>query len=196
MDDSLRPLLRELERFGRENDARAGHRSGKMLNITPESGELLGILVQATKARRVLEIGTSNGYSTLWLAEAARAVSGQVVTVEVSSAKAELARENLERAGLSPWVRQEVTDAGAYLRRQAPSRFDLVFLDADRGQSTAWWPWIQSVLAPGGLLIVDNAVSHPTELESFIAEVRGTPGWRSVVVPVGNGEFVALKPLA
>src|SRR5438093_1228317 len=116
MDDALRSLLVELECFGRENDARASHRSEKMLNITPETGELLAILIQAVQARRVLEIGTSNGYSTLWLADAVRTFSGTVITVEVAAAKAELARQNLERAGLSPWARQEVADAGLFLQ--------------------------------------------------------------------------------
>jgi predicted O-methyltransferase YrrM len=194
MDDALRSLLRELEGFGANNDARAGARHEKMLNITSETGELLAILVQAAKARRVLEIGTSNGYSTLWLAEAVKAISGSVVTVEVSVAKAEMARGNLERSGLSPWVRQEVMEAGQLLSQQPPSNFDLLFLDADREQYLAWWPSIQRVLAPGGLLVVDNAVSHAAELEGFVAEVRATPGWRSLVAPIGNGEFVALKP--
>ncbi len=66
MDDNLRSLLGGLERFGAENDAQAKQHSDKKLNITPDTGELLAILVQAIKARRVLEIGTSNGYSTLW----------------------------------------------------------------------------------------------------------------------------------
>jgi predicted O-methyltransferase YrrM len=195
MDDTLRSLLRELEGFGATNDARASTRHQKMLNITPETGELLAILVQSAKARRVLEIGTSNGYSTLWLAEAVKAISGNVVTVEVSVAKAEMARRNLERSGLFPWVRQEVTEAGRFLGQQPPANCDLLFLDADREQYVAWWPWIQSVLAPGGLLVVDNAVSHAAEMEGFIAEVRATPGWRSLVVPIGNGEFVAVKPV-
>lgn len=195
MDDTLRSLLRELEGFGANNDARASERHEKMLNITPETGELLAILVQAVKARRVLEIGTSNGYSTLWLAEAVKAISGNVVTVEVSEAKAQLARHNLERAGLSRWVHQEVMEAGQFLGQQPPSQFDLLFLDADREQYVAWWPWIQGVLAPGGLLVVDNAVSHAAEMEGFIAQVRARSGWRSVVVPMGNGEFVALKPV-
>jgi predicted O-methyltransferase YrrM len=193
MDDTLRSLLGELERFGADNDARASQRHEKMLNITPQTGELLVILVLAMKARRVLEIGTSNGYSTLWLADAVKEVSGSVVTVEVSAARAEMARRNLERSGLSPWVRQEVMEAGQFLGRQPPSQFDLVFLDADRGRYVAWWPWVQGVLAPGGLLVVDNAVSHASELERFLALVRAAPGWRSVLVPIGNGEFVALK---
>src|SRR5262245_57642813 len=106
MDDALRSLLVELGRFGEENDAGAASKADKMLNVTPETGELLAILVLATRARRVLEIGTSNGYSTLWLADAARALGGSVVTVEIAQAKADLARHNLERAGLSAHVRQ------------------------------------------------------------------------------------------
>jgi predicted O-methyltransferase YrrM len=193
MDNTLRSLLNELETFGATNDAQARARQEKMLNITPETGEFLAVLVQAAKARRVLEIGTSNGYSTLWLAEAVKAISGDVVTVEAHEPKAEMARRNLERSGLSQWVRQEVTEAGRFLGQQPPSNFDLLFLDADREQYLAWWPWIQMVLAPGGLLVVDNAVSHAAEMESFIAEVRAAPGWRSLLVPIGNGEFVALK---
>lgn len=195
MDETLRSLLRELEDFGAANDARAGARHEKMLNITPETGELLALLVQSAKARRVLEIGTSNGYSTLWLAEAVSAISGGVVTVEVSAAKAELARRNLERSGLSPWVRQVVAEAGRFLGQQSAATFDLLFLDADREQYLAWWPWVQGVLAPGGLLVVDNAVSHAAEMAGFIAELRATPGWRSLVVPIGKGELIALKPV-
>ena len=157
-----------------------------MLNITPETGEFLAILVQSANARRVLEIGTSNGYSTLWLAEAVKSTSGCVVTVESSVAKAEMARRNLERSGLSRWVRQEVTDAGKFLGEQLPATVDVLFLDADREQYLAWWAWIQFVLAPRGLLIVDNAVSHETELQEFMAKVGAAPGWRSVLVPIGK----------
>ena len=67
MDTSLRDVLEELAEFGRQNDARETERSRRMLNITPETGQLLAILVRATQARRVLEIGTSNCYSTIWL---------------------------------------------------------------------------------------------------------------------------------
>jgi predicted O-methyltransferase YrrM len=94
MNEALRSFLQELERFGAENDARASLRQQKMLNLTPETGELLAILAHGAKARRVLEIGTSNGYSTLWLADAIQAVSGSVVTVDVSAAKAATARSS------------------------------------------------------------------------------------------------------
>jgi predicted O-methyltransferase YrrM len=193
MDNALASLLRELERFGSENDARATQRQDKMLNITPDTGELLAIQILATKARRVLEIGTSNGYSTLWLADAVKTISGSVVTVERSPVKVQMAHANFERAGLTAWIRQEVADAEEFFRRQPPPQFDLLFLDSDRKQYVDWWASIQTELAPGGLLVADNAVSHAAEMEPFVAQVRATPGWRSVVVPIGNGEFVALK---
>ncbi len=117
-----------------------------------------------------------------------------MVTVEVSAAKAELARHNLQRAGLSQWVRQEIIEAGEFLRQQPPSQYDLLFLDSRRQEYETWWPWIQRVLVPGGMVVVDNVVSHAAEMEGFIAQVRAASGWRSVVVPVGNGEFLALKP--
>jgi predicted O-methyltransferase YrrM len=195
MIESLRSLLHELERFGIENDAGAASRQQKMLNITPETGELLALLVLAMKARRILEVGTSNAYSTLWLADAVREIGGSVVTVEVAPAKAEMARHNIERAGLSRWICQDVMDAGEFLRRQAPAAFDLLFLDADRSQYAGWWPWLEKIIAPGGLLVVDNAISHAREMVGFTAQVRATPGWRALMIPVGKGELVALKPL-
>src|SRR5262245_4554670 len=76
MIDPLNRVLFELERFGMTNDASTTERPRRMLNITSDTGEFLAVLVKATLARRVLEIGTSNGYSTLWLANAARAIGG------------------------------------------------------------------------------------------------------------------------
>jgi predicted O-methyltransferase YrrM len=193
MDDSLRSLLRELEIFGRQNDARETERPRRLLNITPDTGEFLAILVLATRAKRVLEIGTSNGYSTLWLADAVRALSGSVVTVDVNPIKVEMARKNFERAALMPWIRQEQMDAGDFLHQLKAEQFDLLFLDSTRWNYVGWWPSIQNAIAPGGLLVVDNATSHPEEMTEFVELVRATRGWRSVVVPIGKGEFVGVK---
>jgi predicted O-methyltransferase YrrM len=88
-------LLAELEQFGTTNDSATNERSRKMLNITRDTGEFLSVLVRATVARRVLEIGTSNGYSTLWLASAAQAIGGSVTTVELSDYKIGMAGKTL-----------------------------------------------------------------------------------------------------
>ena len=94
-------LLAELEAFGEENDKIQTERPKRMLNITRDTGQFLAVLVKATASRRLLEIGTSNGYSTLWLAWAAQGVGGHVTTVERSEFKVSLARSNFERSGLS-----------------------------------------------------------------------------------------------
>ena len=91
MSDPLDSVLTELEQFGKANDASTTEYPRRMLNVTRDTGEFLAVLVRAMLARRVLEIGTSNGYSTLWLASAARAIGGSVTTVELAQYKIELA---------------------------------------------------------------------------------------------------------
>jgi predicted pyridoxine 5'-phosphate oxidase superfamily flavin-nucleotide-binding protein len=125
VDDSLESLKAELEGFGEANDAATDERPRCMLNITRDTGEFLAVLVRATGARRVLEIGTSNGYSTLWLAEAARQIGGSVTTVELSEYKVGLASANFSRSGLSPYIKLVHDEASLFLRRSNPIRTTL-----------------------------------------------------------------------
>jgi predicted O-methyltransferase YrrM len=193
MTEELHAILRELELFGNENDARATSRPQKMLNITPDTGQFLLLLVRALKAKRVLEIGTSNGYSTLWLAQAVQPLGGRVTTLEKSSFKTDLARSNFVRAEMQPYIDSQLTDAGDFLKKSAADSFDFVFLDSERGEYLGWWPDLQRVLVAGGLLVADNAVSHAQELEPFRRAVLQTPGYLTSLVPVGKGELLILK---
>jgi predicted O-methyltransferase YrrM len=193
MTASLQVLLSELERFGEANDNATTERPRRMLNITRDTGEFLSVLVQATAARRVLEIGTSNGYSTLWLANAARAMGGSVTTVELSDFKVGLARQNFSRSGLAASITLVQDDAGRVLERAGDASFDLVFLDSERPEYPGWWPHLKRVLRPGGLLVVDNATSHPEQMAPFVALVKADADFTTSLVPVGNGEFLAVK---
>ena len=193
MTESLQVLLSELERFGEANDNATTERPRRMLNITRDTGEFLSVLVQATAARRVLEIGTSNGYSTLWLANAARTTGGAVTTVELSDYKVGLARQNFSRSGLAASITLVQDDAGRVLERAVDASFDLVFLDAERPEYPGWWPHLKRVLRPGGLLVVDNATSHPEQMAPFVALVKADTDFTTSLVPVGNGEFLAVK---
>lgn len=183
----------ELEQFGARNDATITDRPRRMLNITRDTGEFLSVLVQATHATRVLEVGTSNGYSTLWLASAASVLGGLVTTVEASEFKIELASANFARSGLSRHISIVHEDAGRLLQRSQSGSFDLVFLDSERPEYPGWWPDLKRILRAGGLLVVDNATSHPKEMAPFIALVVADPEFTTSLVPVGNGEFLAVK---
>jgi len=203
MDNGLEALMAELEQFGKDNDGSIAERPRKMLNITRDTGEFLAVLVRATFARRVLEIGTSNGYSTLWLASAARAIRGSVTTVEKSPYKIDLSAANFARSGLASFISQVHDDAGRRLERSAESAFDLIFLDSERPEYPGWWPNLRRVLrparslagGPGGLLVVDNATSHPVEIAPFMALVKADAEFVTSLVPVGNGEFLAVKAM-
>lgn len=193
MDEALQALLTELAEFGRANDASTSDRSRRMLNITPDTGEFLELLVRATGAKRVLEIGTTNGYSTIWLAKAVRASGGRVITLELSEYKVGLAKANFERSGLSAFIDLAHSNAGAFINQETIAPFDLIFLDSERAEYLGWWPRLKSLLRIGGLLVADNATSHALEMRAFTSLVRCDRAFLASLVAVGNGQFLALR---
>ena len=193
MTPELQSLLTELETFGEENDRTHQERPKRMLNITRDTGEFLAVLVKATQSANILEIGTSNGYSTLWLADAALQTGGHVTTVEYAEYKIALATRNFERAKLADQISQIHGEAGALLAGTPTGSVDLLFLDSERSEYVAWWPEVKRVIKPSGLLIVDNATSHAAEMAAFMQLVRHAPDFTTSLVPVGNGEFLAVK---
>ncbi|MEV6231349.1 O-methyltransferase [Saccharopolyspora shandongensis] len=192
MEKGLTELLRELEEFGEINDAATGDRSRKMLNITHDTGKFLALLVKFGKCRNVLEIGTSNGYSTLWLADAV-GEDGTVTTIERAPHKIAMAEQNFQRAGLGSRIQQIADDAGRFIASRTAGEYDFVFLDSDRGQYADWWPSLQRILADGCLLVVDNAISHAHQLEDFNRLVAASDGYLSSLAPIGKGELLILK---
>src|SRR5437762_2429152 len=120
VDDTLLELLEKLAKFGEDNDAQETERPKRMLNITRDTGRLLWIIVRATGATRILEVGTSNAFSTIWLADAARSTGGRVTTLELNPEKIALARANLAAAGLDVVV--EIIEGHAALQRTGGSR--------------------------------------------------------------------------
>lgn len=192
MDRTLLEQLDILANFGHDNDARETARAKRMLNITPDTGRLLWILVTAMRAQRILEVGTSNAYSTLWLADAARGTGGRITTLELDAAKIDLARANLSKAGLLETVEIIQGRAAESLTGLSPA-FDIVFLDADRDQYFTYLELVVPLLRTGGLLIADNATSHAQELTAYLGAVEAHPQLFAVTIPIGNGEQVAVK---
>ena len=130
------------------------------IDVTPLQGKLLEILARATGARRVLEIGTLGGYSTLWLARAL-ANNGLVVTLEIEPRHAQIARHNLETAGLAHCVELRIGPAAqtlAELVNEQSAPFDFIFIDADKAGYPEYLQWSMKLSRPGTLIVADNVV--------------------------------------
>jgi predicted O-methyltransferase YrrM len=130
------------------------------INVAPNQGKLLHILARAIGARSILEIGTLGGYSTIWLARALPA-DGALITLEYNPKHAEIARANIDRAGLGKIVEVRVgaaLDSLPQLAADGHGPFDLVFIDADKENTAAYFDWALKLTRPGSLIIVDNVV--------------------------------------
>ncbi len=192
MDQNLRELLHEIETRGLENDARATEHARKMLNLEPASAQLLSILVRASGVTRALEIGTSNAYSTIWLAWSLAPAGGRIISIDRNPDKHALARENLRRANLLDRVELRTGDA-TEIARQLAGPFDLVFLDADRRKFPEHMQVLLPKLAPKVLLIADNVLSHPEEIAEYLKLVSGLADFQHTTVPVGKGLSIAYR---
>lgn len=192
MDTELQQLLIELEAFGAENDAREDDRAKKMLNLERETAQLISIMIRSSQRKHLLEIGTSNGYSTLWLAWAAKATGGHVTSIERSPDKQAMADANLRRAGLRDHVELLLGDATEIVASLA-GPFDFVFFDADRTSAPDQLKLLLPKLLPGALVLADNVLSHPDQIAGYLAAVESVPDFDHMVVPVGKGLSVAYK---
>jgi predicted O-methyltransferase YrrM len=192
MDQRLRDLLRELEEFGQKNDARATERPRMMLNLEPVSAQLLSILVRASGVTRAIEIGTSNAYSTIWLAWSLAPAGGRVISIDRNPDKHALARENLTRAKLLDRVELRTGDATEILG-ELTGPFDLVFLDADRRKFPEQIQILLPKLADKALVIADNVLSHPEEIADYLKLVSGLADFQHTIIPVGKGLSLAYR---
>jgi predicted O-methyltransferase YrrM len=192
VNSARRELAAGILAASRVHDAAQADRLARFRNVEPETAELLAVLVRATRPGRILELGTSNGYSTIWLADAAEAVGGRLTSVEIAPARTEMARAHLDRAGLSADL--VVGDAGEVLRSSPDGAWDMVFLDAERRAYAAYWPDLVRTLRPaGGMLAVDNVLSHAGEVAEMTALIEAEARMETVTVPIGAGLRLAVR---
>jgi predicted O-methyltransferase YrrM len=186
-------LLRELEMEGERNDAEHTDRNKKFLNLERPTAELVYVLLQASRRKRVLEIGTSNGYSTIWISASLRNCSdATLISIDASAEKLALARKNLARAGFEHRVELKqghATEVVAGLK----GPFDCIFFDADRVSAPEQVGLLLPKLNDDVLLLADNAISHPDEIAGYRATVEKLPGFVWTVTPVGKGLHIAWR---
>ena len=147
-------------------------------NVAPNQGKMLQLFAKMQKAKRILEIGTLGGYSTIWLARAL-APDGKLITLEYEPKFAEVARKNISRAGLSSQVEVKVgraVDSLAQMYNEDSTPFDFIFIDADKPSNPEYLHWSLKFSKPGTLIVVDNVVrdGKVTDSESSDLSVQGT----------------------
>jgi len=182
----VRKVLKELEESGKAHDAAEPEHARRMLNLEPESAELVSILARSSGARHALEIGTSNGYSTIWLAASIGRDGGRVISIDRRPEKHKMARENLSRAGLVEFVDLQCGDA-TELVATLPGPFDFVIFDADRKSAPEQLRILVPKLESRALVLADNALSHPAEIAEYIKMVESLNEFQHAVVPIGKG---------
>jgi predicted O-methyltransferase YrrM len=195
MEARLDALLDQLHQEGVAFDAARADRRERRRNLEPDSARLLHLLVLATGAKRLLELGSSNGYSTIWLAAAVAANEGEMVSVDLDQERLADARANVAAAGLEETVELRQEDAGATLSGAAEASFDLVFLDAERPEYPAYWADLVRVIRPGGLLAVDNVISHADEVADLRTLITADRRVTEALVPIGAGLLLVTRLL-
>lgn len=191
MNRGRRALLDDLYADGTAHDEAEPDRLRRRRNLEPDAAELLTVVLRIAGARRVVEIGTSNGYSAIWLADAAADVGGRVVSVDVEAWPR--VAENLAAAGVESTVEVVLADGGAYLAGLPDDSVDLLFLDAERVEYPGWWPHPVRVLRPGGVLAIDNVLSHPDEVAEFLGLVADDGRFVGTTATVGKGLHLAWR---
>jgi predicted O-methyltransferase YrrM len=198
MDKAVATVLEEYEaRAKRESgllasmsdDEVALRRDEMLLPVGRAAGTLINLLIREAEARRILEVGSSYGYSTTWLAEAARAIDGKVVSLELQQPKIDYARQQLARAGLQAHVEFKLGDALASLAA-LPGPFDFVLIDLWKDLYVPVFDLLHPKLAQGAIVVADNMLqpaSARAHAKAYRQRVLAAADMTSVLLEVGNG---------
>lgn len=189
--DTLYQIDKEFDNL--QTDRLTRHR-----HLEPESAQFLASLMIGKHAQNVLEIGTSTGYSTLWLAYALAQLSkngknpATLISIELDNQRLLTAKNHLLTLQLSEFVTLQQVDAKDFLA-QSQENFDMIFLDAERTFYGEYVADLKRILPFGGILVVDNVVSHANEVTEFLAEFEADESFLCSTLLIGAGLFMAVK---
>jgi caffeoyl-CoA O-methyltransferase len=186
LDERVRAVLGRLEQEDAAEREQGVASELRSRAVAPTTGRFLFSLVAPQNACEVLEVGGSRGYSSIWLAAAARILGGRVVSVEHDPAKCEAWRRNVAEAGLEEWA--DLVEGDAFERLpEIDDIFDVVFIDAEKDDYEPLFALARPKLEPGGLVVADNVLSHEDTLGAYTSARQADPNLVSVTVPLDRG---------
>lgn len=164
-----------------------------MMNVVPDEGRYLHDLILKHKVKNVLEVGTSNGYSGIWMGLALQETGGNLTTLEIDPGRANLARENFRRTGMDSRVSLILGDALQSLSR-LDGTFDFVFIDAAKSEYVQYLELVLPLVPLGGIIVAHNVDSHRGQLRGFLAHIKTHPQLETTMQNYGPGGFsVSIK---
>ena len=203
MRENIRSVLKKLEECSeleKSEKIQVNH-DERMLTISNKTGEFFNILLKAMKAKKILEVGMSVGFSTLWFADAILANNGKIVTIEENRDKITRAKKNFEEAEVSAQIEIKEGKALQILHKLATSeseqqQFDFVFLDADKENNIEYFDLVLPLVRVGGIIATDN-ILYPEEfrpeMKKFTEYIKSKPNIQTMTLDLGNGEEISIK---
>jgi len=203
MRENIRSVLKKLEKraeLEKSEKIQVSH-DERMLAISSETGEFFNILLRAMKAKKILEIGMSVGFSTLWFADAILTNNGKIITIEENRDKIARAKKNFAEAGVSAQIEIREGKALQILHKLATSEsdqqaFDFVFLDADKENNIEYFDLVLPLVRIGGIIATDN-ILYPEkfrpEMKKFTEYIKSKPNVQTITLDLGNGEEISIK---
>lgn len=189
MNDFICEKLKDLEKTRSE-----------FWNLPPESGNFINMLIKSHNIKTVLEIGTSNGYSAIWICDALKQTGGHLVSLEFWQKRIDLAEKNLKECGLYDIATIKCGSAFGLIQELTPEDFksdkiapELVFIDANKSEYIKYFELIHPLLKKGSIILADNVTSHPEKVQPFMDAITSHKDYQSELIPFDGGLLMAYK---
>lgn len=205
MNKKIAPVLRSLEKRSNyeEKNYKKIPREKRMLAITKDTGIFYNILLKTQKPKKILEIGTSVGYSTLWFADAIIGKNSKIITIDQNPYKISIAKKNFRKADVSKMIEIKEGDAKDVLlelkkslKSNSRNYFDFIFIDADKERYPIYFDICLSMLKKDGIIAADN-ILYPTRFKKYIKKylnhIHRIPSVESTTISIGNGQEITFK---
>lgn len=161
-------------------------------NIARESANFLSMIIKILGAKNVVEVGTSNGYSGIWIANALKEVGGHLTTIEFHEKRIILAQENFKICGVDDLITIKQGSATAVLET-LEGEFDLAFIDANKREYIKYFELIDPKLKKGGIILADNITSHPEKVADFVEKIKSDANYQVEILDLPAGMLMGLK---
>lgn len=184
MDEVTKSVLAELEETQKQ-----------FWNIAKETANFLSILIKSSNRKNIIEIGTSNGYSGIWLAKALKETLGHLTTIEFYDKRLDVAKANFEKCSVADIITPIQGSAVEILENlvEEKKEFDMAFIDANKGEYIKYFQLVDKMMKKGGIIVADNILSHAEKVQTFVDAIHSDERYQVQILDLPAGLLLAYK---